>query len=751
MEFLPCTSILRSKRYLLFFTLILFAYSGSLFAQTVSGKVVNEKGEGLIGVNILIQGESQGVATDTEGNFTLENLAAGKVLKVSYTGYVDQEVVVNGQSLTITLEQGQTLGEVVVTADKTENTLQRTGIAVTTIEGLKLREMGLVSSEQVLRNVPNVVVQGAARGYVIAIRGLGSDLPPGVGESAVSTNFDGIYNFRAESGTIGFFDMNRVEVLRGPQGTLYGRNATGGVVNVLSNNPVLKKFEGYGTIDIGNYSHLRAEGAINAPLGDKAAARVSFASVNRDGYLSNGSNDAVATGVRAKLRFQPSKKFNLIIAGEFNHLGGKGPGFVNYLDYTSGDKDKILLSSASPDVSQDYNSTKIWADMTLEAGPGTLTILPAYQVAKGTVVGDRGMGLETSFDPDPAEQISFEARYASKPGSKVGWVGGIYYYGLENNVGGIPVPDARNTDKTSSTAAFGQVTIPFGDKVRGLAGVRFASDGKSFSNGTIDAEETWTAFDWKLGLEGDLAEDALGYITLATGQRPGGFNSFSPETPRFQPESLLSAELGIKSRIADKVQLNGALFYYDYNDFQVADFFFPPGSPFPVLDISNRGKVVNSGLEVETKSLLSKNTILGIAFTYLNSEYKESFELHGGPFDPPGPVDMQGDRLPHAPKLSFNGSLEHTFILGNAGRLTPNFQIRWIDDQYIAPFPGQPQTQEAYSMLDANLRYSSKNGNWSINAYLRNMTNEVIKIAYFADAVIVGSPRQGGISFTGRF
>lgn len=759
-------AVIITKRCLLFVVMLLFACSGTVVAQNVSGQVVDESGEGLIGATVSIVDESRGTATDAQGNFTLENVSDGTILKVSYTGYVETEISVDSRNLTITLIQGQTLGEIVITADKTENTLQKTGIAVTTISGLEMRETGLVSSEQVLRNVPNVVVQGAARGYVIAIRGLGSDLPPGVGESAVTTNFDGIYNFRAESGTLGFFDMNRVEVLRGPQGTLYGRNATGGVVNVITSDPVLNKFEGYGTVDVGNYSHLRFEGAINAPIGNKVAARVAFANVNRDGYLSNGSNDAVATGVRAKVRYKPSKKVDLVFAAEYNDLGGKGPGFVPIFSFSDPNVEDKLMTSLSPDVSQDYTSLKLWANLTFEAGPGVLTLLPSYQRGEGEVVGERMGMLSTSFDPNPALQTSFEARYASKPESKINWVFGLFYYGLDNKISGVPTPDAINNDKTNSTAGFGQITLPLSDKMRALAGVRFGSDKKSFEGPLSNIEDSFTAFDWKIGLETDLAKDILSYLTIATGHRPGGFNSFSPDAPRFESESLISGELGLKSRFKEKFQVNTALFYYNYNGYQVPDFFIPEGSPFPVLEITNRD-VINYGIEVETKTLLSKNTVLGLALTYLSSKYNEDFILHGAPPPPPGPndpppnpndpppmaeiVDMNGMSLPHAPAFSFNASLEHTFILGNFGRLTPSVRYRWIDEQFVAPFPGTDQTQEAYGMLDANIKLGTKNGRWGLNLYGRNLTNEITKIAFFATDVIVGSPRQVGVSLTARF
>lgn len=753
--------------------LFIVAGIGNLFAQTITGTVTDEASAPLFGATVVVKGTSNGASTNKQGEFQLENVAEGSTLVVSFIGFVTKEVPATSGALNIVLQEGQQLDEVIITAEKKENSLQKTGIAVTTVSGVKLREESLVSADQVLRNIPNVQVQGAARGFVVAIRGLGSDLPPGVGESAVSTNFDGIYNFRAESGTLGFYDLDRVEVLRGPQGTLYGRNATGGVVNVESKNPTLNNFEGYVTLDAGNYSLFRAEGAINAPLGDKFAARVSFAKVNREGYLSNGSNDAVATGVRAKLRYMPSDKVDLVVGAEYNDLGGKGPGFVPIALFSDPNNDNQLTTTVSPDVAQDYKAIKLWANLNFEAGPGIITLLPAYQRGEGEVTGERGGQLSTSFDPNPATQTSFEARYASKPDSKVSWVFGTFIYNLENNLSGIPTPDARNVDKTNSIAGFGQLTFPFSDSFRGIAGIRYGSDKKSFETNAIDfatmmplttnVEDTWTAFDWKVGLEADLDEDVLGYLTLASGHRPGGFNSFQAAAPpRFESESLVSAELGLKSRFNDKFQLNTALFYYDYKDFQVPDFFIPAGSPFPVLEISNRD-VRNFGLEVETLTLLSKGTTLGLAATYLNSKYTSDFILTGAlppppaPGAPPGPpampetIQMNGETLPHAPQWSFNASLEQNINLGKAGRLVPNIRYRWIDDQFVAPFPGDDQLQEAYGMIDANIRFISKNGKWSVNAYGRNLTNEITKVAFFASDVIVGSPRQVGISVNARF
>ncbi len=215
-----------------------------------------------------------------------------------------------GLSISTTHAQGagaelDKLEEIVITAERREESIQKTSISISTVSGDDITEQGLTNVEQILKNVPAVIIVGTARGAAVAIRGLGFDLPPQVGESATSMNFDGVYNFRSESGTYGYFDLSRVEVLRGPQGTLYGRNATGGVVNVISNSPS-REFEAKGTLELGNYNLLRAEGAVNVPITDNLAARAAYVAINRDGFLSNGQNDAVGQAGRLKTLYKPN-------------------------------------------------------------------------------------------------------------------------------------------------------------------------------------------------------------------------------------------------------------------------------------------------------------------------------------------------------------------------------------------------------------------------------------------------------------
>lgn len=266
------------------------------------------------------------------------------------------------------------LETVVVTAERKSKSIQKTSIALEAVTGSEIAEQGLSSATEILKNISNVEVQGAASGSVIAIRGIGSDLPPGMGESAVSTNYDGVYNFRAEMGTRGFFDLERVEVLRGQQGTLYGRNAAAGAVNYITRDPQLRGgLSGNASVEFGNHSLMRGEFGVNVPLSDVFAMRISGASISRDGYLSDGYNDAQASGVRIKGLWQPGADTRLIAGFERIKLGGKGPGFIPQANWNNADTRLQSSVAQTPGLEligyQEYTATKTSLQFEQNLGP----------------------------------------------------------------------------------------------------------------------------------------------------------------------------------------------------------------------------------------------------------------------------------------------------------------------------------------------------------------------------------------------
>ena len=457
----------------------------------------------------------------------------------------------------------QTLPDIIVTAQKSASTAQKTPISIAVVSGNELRAQASTSLDDVLKNVRGVEVQGAGRGLQLAIRGIGSDLPPGVGEGAVSTNFDGVYNLRAESGQLGYFDVDRVEVLRGPQSTLYGRNATGGVVNIISADPILNDTSARVTIGAGNYDLLQGEAAANISRSDTVAARIAITSINRDGYLSDGRDDQVGTAARLKLLFQPTADARIILGVEGTKIGGRGPGQVDQASFNAGNK----WGNAYPKVaSQDYKSIKIWADGEITVGPGVLHILPAWQSANATTFSVGGTRSTLARDPRKVDQRSVEARYQNRPGSPVQWTAGYYYFDYDQSqleyvgsydaaTNAIEYPTALNLRSNTSGrshALFGQVTVPLTDTFRVTGGYRHTWDQRTSAGLTPTTQQPYDVTvrgnfnDYRVGVEYDPSANVMAYATFATAFRAGGVNNFDA-TP-FAPERLKSYEAGMKSR-----------------------------------------------------------------------------------------------------------------------------------------------------------------------------------------------------------
>jgi len=214
--------------------------------------------------------------------------------------------------------------QIVVTAQKREETAQSTALSITAITGEEILKKAQGSIDAVIQDAPGVELQGLAQGTQIYIRGVGSSIDPTFADPAIALMVDGAYNGRTEGVEVGAFDIERVEVLRGPQGTLYGRNASGGIINVITADPVLGDVTGYGQVQAGNYSLFRFEGAVNVPLGDRVAVRVAGFRENRDGFLDDGGNDSDSWGVRGKILIEPNDWLRIVAKADV--FRGRGYG-----------------------------------------------------------------------------------------------------------------------------------------------------------------------------------------------------------------------------------------------------------------------------------------------------------------------------------------------------------------------------------------------------------------------------------------
>ncbi|MBS0481350.1 MAG: TonB-dependent receptor [Proteobacteria bacterium] len=678
--------------------------------------------------------------------------------------------------------------EIVVTADKVEKPIQKTSMSVTVVNGAEIQREGRSKLDDVLANTPGAVVQGAARGFLVSIRGLGLNLPPQNGAGAVSNNYDGAYSSRAESASAGFYDLDRIEVLRGPQSTLYGRNAVGGVLNVISRDPELGKLGGYVQGEVGDYSNVRGEGAINLPLGDQVALRVAAAGVSRDGYISNGRDDNKASAFRAKLLFAPTDGVSLLLGFEHTTLGGKGPGTVPIASF-------LAESRVTTDPSagfQHSTNNKVWAVLKADVGPGQLFIEPSYQNTKGIVVGSFGGNFANNYDPLYTKQFAVEVRYGSKPGSPVQWNVGFYHY---NNRGAMltiagscfdgvnlyqPAAGFSNNDPSpgppgrcvaaayavhygpdirtlSSDAGFGQVTVPVARGLRIIAGGRvtaekFGGSTDRNDNTTTLASNIWvfpsakdTHFDYRAGFEFDAAAHSMLYGTVASGYRQGGYGFATSAGVPYNPEKMKSFELGLKNRLFDgKMLFNIDAFYYDYSAYQLV--LAAPCSQGFCVDIKTP-PAREWGVEAEAALALTAHDKFTASMVYLDSKIQGTSSYAGMPF-------------PNTPHWQFKAGYSHSFDLGGLGTLTPRADFRALSSQlvfareqpaFLPPGALEESTQKSYATGDLFLGWTSANDRISVTAYVKNVNDKFVKQSDFFGYVQLQAPRTYGVTAGVKF
>ena len=664
-----------------------------------------------------------------------------------------------------------TLEEITVTAEKRAENLQKVSMSMSVVQGEDLVSQNRSSLADILKDIPNVSTSEQGTGFTINVRGLGQDLPPEVGEAAVSMNIDGSHQARTESTVFGFFDVDRVEVLRGPQGTLYGRNATGGVVNIVSAKPKPDVVEGYGSIGLASYNIWKSEGVVNVPISKKWAARIGFSTSKEDAFLKDTDgkrNTAWNTGTRVQVRYQGTEDFFVNLMANYVQRTGSTNGVVTPANWEKGIYDINDETAPYNRVRTDkFKQYKVQLNTEFPVGPGIITIIPTYDYQDSrnySMEIDRGTGEPTGNVTEGGrggfDTTTIEARYASKSDSKIIWVAGIYY--SDSNEMGMPrapLPTQRKYMK--SYAAFSQVTYPLQDTFRLILGFRADKDKKGYEH-ILNVEEPWptsnsfsfTYTDWKAGLEHDISESIMQYFTLSTGHRPGGYAEFTGAP--FDEESLISAEYGLKSRFMNnRLQLNGSMYYYDYKGYQVVDGYLAedPESPtgFSMKAIFfNVDKARAYGLELESQYLIGSATSLNLTLSAMKNKYTSDFFVHESPTTPAA-TNQNGKPMPHSPKFTISAGIDHTFSLSGGDALTPRLSYRYTDDQYIGVFISPDTLNPAYTIVDASLNYSSKY-NWTLNLYANNAFNEhYVSGGQPGRAFWPGPPRVIGFNFMINF
>jgi iron complex outermembrane recepter protein len=564
------------------------------------------------------------------------------------------------------------LSEIIVTAERRPEDLEKTAISIATVSGDALIREDAVKLDDAIGTVPGVNIIGGPAGFLVRIRGEGINIPPTFGEPSVPVMSDGMYNAQVTTTFYGFYDVARVEVLRGPQGTLFGKNSTGGVVNIVTNDPTNSE-EGTALISVGDYRTLNTQFMYNSPLADDLALRISGSTSSHEGYLSNGDNGLGSQSARIKLRYAPTEALSILVAAELSNSDSTPPGSVLAFGNTCCTTDSAHGSTNpwyDPAPGGNYwraQYRRYWADIDYDFGWGKLSLLPSVQTfflswrnnfAPGGNVAQYQAstgGYQTSGQNQYAGEIHLE----SEDSSKLKWLVGVYYYNtpdwitqgsnLVSATGAPQLPALYPNDPTFTyedegirdLAAFAQTTIPITDSLRVTAGVRETSNRKTVDYINNPAANTpgeayltpWNTvlstsqFTYKAGLEGELSRASLLYAQVSTGFVAGGFNFNNDST--FRPETITAFEIGSKNRfLDDKLQINAEIFDNEAKNVQT---FYQLANPFYNGTTITAPQFVNQvepatarsfGGELETVYLLTRQDRIDFSAAYLHARFR---------------------------------------------------------------------------------------------------------------------------------
>jgi iron complex outermembrane recepter protein len=678
------------------------------------------------------------------------------------------------------------LAEVVVTAEKRSENLQKTPAAVTVVTSEQLVNQRVVSERDLEAFAPSADFSAERQNTVAYIRGVGTANDYPNSDPSVVMQVDQVYTPRsATSGAL--FDISGVEILPGPQGTLYGRNAIGGVINVTTNRPA-ETFSGEALIEAGDYSLSHEFAAVNMPLADDLAVRLAANREQHTGYLSNGMDDEDSTAFRVSALYTPGA-FSAFLAYSYYHNAGLGDMSIQIPYVNSGNP---WYAPTDPSTRGAFDQHDIYQfsgtfDYKFDNGM-TLTYIPSWvYVRVKENVPQNGNDPPTSdniFSFEPVTQYTQELRLAGGNGP-LKWVGGLYgYYSNTHSYYDVDTPglegigpftnvtiDAYNREE--SYAAFTQVTYSVTDRVRVIGGLRYSSDEKQ-ANGDVGVtlyppitpvvvsspasnytfDHTWHHVDWKVGMEADLTETSMLYSTIASGYLEGGY-SLVPSTPTFnntyQPEKLIAYTLGLKNRFFNnRLEVNDELFYYDYRDYQVSYFNITLGTSVNY----NAQKARIYGNDLSVKYLVSRSDEIDASIGLL-SAYATDFAIPTGiPGQPP--VSFNGYRLPDSPTATATVAFQHAWDLPN-GSLIARVQTHYDSGEWeIFSHPANTY-QPATTKTDVNLTYGFANDKWNIGLWGKNLENKARFVGPGTTSVaginsaFLEAPRTYGVRVGARF
>jgi iron complex outermembrane receptor protein len=688
------------------------------------------------------------------------------------------------------------LAEIVVTAERRTTNLQTTPIAVSVLGGEDLENKQVNSVLDLTGSLPNVSIGTNTGQANISVRGIGfTTLNPG-DDGRVAYYVDGVYISRPSAQLGQFFDVDRVEVLRGPQGTLYGRNATGGAFNVYSRNPT-QEASGYLDLTVGNYDLVQAEGALSGPLSDTLSARVAFQTVNRGGYGTNlltgrPVDNAHTSSVRTKLLWRPGAGTEVTLTGNYHHEDDANYGYHKFgrsFPFVVIKAEDVLgvgpILIRSHDVNGDAESEPrnvrtsygTTLDVKNELSDAlTFRTIAAYEHSQYSMKHDGDgsiLPLVISMQREKADQYSVESQLIGEYGSLHFVLGGYYFHednsprnqalfnrllfnptGPSQLVQGVTLFTNFHTD---AAAVFGQATYDLTDRLSVTVGGRYSYERKKTVGDTLgydtvtpyppalpttpqpgfprpDRTASFDSFTPKFNIDYKFSDNVFVYASYTQGFKSGGF-TFGSLQPGFLPETIKSYEAGIKTRLFDRrVTFNLSAFHYDYTNIQTQIVLSPQ------IGVFNASAAKIDGIEGELVALVTPGLRLDANASILDAKYQTFMTTD--PVRPSlGVLDLSGNRLPQAPTYTANAGVQYTWNIGS-GTLMLRGEVRAVGVTYFTPYNTSALKMPAYAMGNAYLTYEDGK-HWSANLWVRNVTDKFAWNSMFIEGATAGQQTSG--------
>lgn len=705
--------------------------------------------------------------------------------------------------------------EIIVTANRRSENIQKSSLAIQAFDAETLRQAGVTTATDINKLAPSLQLGYAGSTTQIYVRGVGDASANPLANPGISFNVDGVYVGRPEGVGVNFYDIARMEVLKGPQGTLYGRNSSGGAINLLTRSPTLGKVAGYASAEVGNYGLIHVDGAVNLPLGETIAIRAAVNRIKHNGYLSDDTSDDNQLAGRVKLLFQPNSAISLLLSADGARVRGKGGGTVLLprrpgASAWEGSTDPAAIAygktfnpglivgpTAETGFAEPFVHNNFWnvsAQLDVDVGFAKLTVIPAYRHSTTDTQSYRAQFQRLLGKSD---QATFEARLGHDS-KAFKWVLGGYYF-HEHNPGEIRVFVGRGllqanpqyNPSGTAWAGFGEATVSVSDRLRVIAGGRYTTerrklDGNFFvspaTNGNyilverFFGDKTFNAFTWRTGIEYDVSPSSLLAFTASKGFKSGGITQTVPPANVYKPEQVLAFTAVSRNRFLDnRLQLNVEAFHWTYTDQQNARLTFDTLGNVNFLT-QNAGKATLYGANVDIVAKPTSNDTFHLTGEYNKSKYKSflyqvpffayspvsngcrNLGLTPGPFVPIRTLDCSGFALPHAPKWSLQGDYSHVFNLGTGGTLNALVSARYASWNWMTVDFIPSVRAPAFAKLNASLTYNSADRAYSITAYVRNInkgkeyvSGQVQTQAPPLNAAVISDPRTFGAQLRYNF